>query len=318
MITECGSTPPGSQITVNVDVVNLGYSTPTPTVVPTATHTPPPATPSPTPTATPTLPPGDPYEPNDSYWQTYTIPGFQLNQEYIYNATISHSEDQDWFEFTIPQNSCEICKITVDLTNIPSGTDYDLELYGSDPLDPLDSSLNSGNQSENIGYNVSVSDEGDVFRVRVFPYYEFDPINQYQLKIKVTDLIPIAYEPNNHPEQAYALPVVDGQELEIVAAIWPADDVDWYKFYVDVPTESPLEGDQIVQLWLEDIPVGSNYDIQLFYATGELLSSSEHPQNGDEYISFQISESGWYYIRIRSIQGFSAEQGYKLRILYRE
>ena len=65
------------------------------------------------------------YEPNDDFSEAY-----RLSAPGTYCSYISTDSDEDYYRFDV--NTLGL--ITVDLTNIPSGTDYDIELYDSNQM----------------------------------------------------------------------------------------------------------------------------------------------------------------------------------------
>ena len=78
-------------------------------------------------------------------------------------ATISSSSDIDWFKFS---NTTATTKIKVTVTNIPTGTDYDLKLYNASGTQ-IGSSTNTGTSPETILYNTTVVGS---YYIKVFPW----------------------------------------------------------------------------------------------------------------------------------------------------
>lgn len=64
----------------------------------------------------------DTYEPNNDSSQAYALPGPGIYHSYIWTST-----DEDWYQL----NVTTLGPITIDLSNIPSGMDYDIEFYTS-------------------------------------------------------------------------------------------------------------------------------------------------------------------------------------------
>jgi hypothetical protein len=148
---------------------------PTDTPTPTATSPGPTDTPTPTPTATPTTVGAcpDTYEPNEDFGSAIAItPGVAI-QSYICDPN-----DQDWFRFDVTAGQT----ITVDLTNIPAGTDY--ELWLNDPNgDQVASSTNSGTADERIEHTAAMS---GAYRVLVNSFSGFDAANPYTLRVTLS------------------------------------------------------------------------------------------------------------------------------------
>ncbi len=134
--------------------------TPTPSRTPTSTATPhggvrrlyapwvgrqptPTPTRTPTPTATPTCP-NDPYEPNDTFVQAWgPLP---LSQDFwgFFNC---QTDERDFYFFNLSVQR----RVVITLVNIPTGSDYDLTLYGCANSGCLiQHSGNPGNANERI------------------------------------------------------------------------------------------------------------------------------------------------------------------------
>ncbi|GAB4578081.1 MAG: hypothetical protein Fur0022_08140 [Anaerolineales bacterium] len=320
--TVCDTNPQGGPIIVNVTTQNDSTPTPLPpTLTPTPTNTPAPtATPTPTATA-----PGDPYEPNETYNTAYNldddIPGeIDLDEIYtFFNAKISTSIDKDWFMFEVPGDldNCLVYELTTTLEDIPTGTNYDLELYGTDPFNPLDDSKNSGNVDEIIVYGYEPDPSGDVFRVRIYSASGSNPSQPYLFSLQVTCNLALAYEPNDKLGEAYELLLPNNEKILVKAALWPATDEDWFKVYLTPGVTDPPAGSQLLTLWLA-VPDGVDYQLALYRANGQLISVSTQPEGIGEYISYQISHLGWYYVRIyiNPISEDVSAEAYQLELLY--
>lgn len=325
LTTVCDPNPQGGPIIVNVTTQNNSTPTPLPpTLTPTPTNTPEPtATPTVTPTPTATVP-GDQYEPNETYNTAYDLNDdmgtIQLNQLYTFNAKISTAIDKDWFKFEVPGNlACQVYDLTLTLENIPPGVNYDLELYGSDPFTPLEYSDNTGNQDENLTYTYEPVTSGDTFRARIYSAGGFDPNQQYLFSIQVTCNFALAYEPNNTFADAHKLGTLPNNEKVMVqAAIWPTTDEDWFTFYLaPISTDPPSQG-QILTIWLE-VPAGMDYNLALYRSNGQLITASTQPEGTAEYISYQVTHPGWYYLRVYALPTITNETemlAYELELLY--
>jgi len=157
--------------------------TPTPTPTPTDTPTPTPThTPTPTPTSTPAgtkvyLPvilkaysaACARYEPNDSICDAHG----PLVSGQAYFAYVCEGDANDYYYFDISTHN----PITMDLTGIPDGADYDLFLY--DPSKTVvEESRASGSGDEHISHVPSVTGS---YYVRVWPYTGYSESTPYQL-----------------------------------------------------------------------------------------------------------------------------------------
>ncbi|GAB4581300.1 MAG: hypothetical protein Fur0022_40470 [Anaerolineales bacterium] len=325
LTTTCDPNPQSGPIIVNVTVQN-NNPTPTPvppTLTPTPTNTPEPtATPTVTPTPTAT-PPGDPYEPNNDFDHATPLDAIFIGTQQSRDATISTYYDEDWFVFHVPSGAnCPsgICTINAILSNIPAGTNYELALYEDDPNNFIAISDNLSNQSEALNYNFELdTSNGNTFRLQVFSSSGASSTQNYHLTLTVNDFSILAYEPNDKFTDAYDLSLSPGLATEIVAALYPATDEDWFKIYVNASSGAPPPGGQLLTLWL-NIPVGANYELALYDSRGHLITASTLPGDTPEYISYQISHTGWYYVRVYPSPEMEQEvvEPYELEILYQE
>ncbi len=151
-------------------------ATPSPTLV--ATHTPtstvtPTASPSGTATTTPSATPTDvvdPFEPNDAFDLAYGPLTFGVT----YAAYIWTADDWDYYKVDIP----DLGTLTLDLTNIPSGADYDLVLYDDERI-----WLAGSNTPDNVDeFIFHPALWPGTYYIAVFPFGEyFDQLQPYRL-----------------------------------------------------------------------------------------------------------------------------------------
>ncbi len=115
----------------------------------------------------------DAYEPNDNFTQAKPItPGTTIR------AYICTEGEQDYYKFTAAAGR----RITVRLTDIPAGQDYDL--YLSDPSQTqVASSTASGNADERIDYTATV---GGTYYVTVTGYSGYSTTQAYSLRVDVS------------------------------------------------------------------------------------------------------------------------------------
>lgn len=87
-------------------------------------------------------------------------------------------------------------------------------------------------------------------------------------------------------------------------------DNDWYSFPVTVPSGSARN----IDVYLQSIPPGANYNLELYSPSNQLLRSSTQPSNNDEFIRYYTTSSGAYRIRVYSASGFSHTDSYDFRV----
>lgn len=109
------------------------------------------------------------YEPNDSFTAAHPLGSGS------YCGYISSASDEDFYRLDVST----LGPIYVDLTSIPSHTDYDLQLYDND-MRLLDGSYSGLNYDEYIGFQPT---ETGSYYVRVYPYSGSNPDDAYQLTV---------------------------------------------------------------------------------------------------------------------------------------
>jgi hypothetical protein len=112
-------------------------------------------------------------------------------------------------------------------------------------------------------------------------------------------------EPNDRAEDANG-PLVSGVTYH---GTFPdeADEVDYY--YIQVATAS------LVELWLDHIPGGHDFDVYLRDANLAVKAKSDRAGNADEYLRAELPP-GRYYIQVYRRSGPGSPQPYHLRVTY--
>lgn len=87
---------------------------------------------------------------------------------------------------------------------------------------------------------------------------------------------------------------------------------EWDFYFIDLPT------DRVVEVWLQQIPPGHDYDLYLIDATNATIGYSANSGNADEYIrTAEQLPGGRYYVAVKGITGSSTTQAYSLRAVFR-
>ena len=110
------------------------------------------------------------------------------------------------------------------------------------------------------------------------------------------------YESNDTLADAYSvsLPFASGKNA------WLCDgDEDWFEFYGNKFKKK-------VKAKLQGLP--ENYDLEMYTASGTLLTSSTNSGTTDETITYTLSENGYYYIRVFAPDGDFSRDYYSLTI----
>jgi hypothetical protein len=92
-----------------------------------------------------------------------------------YYAYVCQGDENDYYYFDISA----LTPITIDLTNIPDGADYDLFLY--DPLKNVaEESRSPGNADERISHTPTITGR---YYIRVWPYKGYNDTSPYALLV---------------------------------------------------------------------------------------------------------------------------------------
>ena len=86
-------------------------------------------------------------------------------------------------------------------------------------------------------------------------------------------------------------------------------DEDWFQFYVSTAT-----GPRWIEVWLQSIPPGIDYDLALYSPTNTFLDVSNAYGNTDEYIKFWVDQSGDYRVRVYPYTGYNQSDSYQLKV----
>ena len=254
--------------------------------------------PTPTFTPTPTPDPCDAYGPNNSWTAAYgPLIGGQ-----IYRDALCGNDYSDWFFVDLTQ----VGSLTIDLTSIPAGANYDLWLYGNPPGDySLRRSTNPGNTDEYIEY---LAPAAGCYFIRITRAAgAYGSTGHYSLRMSMSTPTPTPgpcqrYEPNDTLATAFG-PLANGAVIE--AALCEGDSDDWYKVTLD--TAAALEAT------LDNLPAGTDYDLYLYSAAGGAsLALSANTGVTPEVIRVNLP-AGRYGLRVYPFSGRSP-QPYRLSV----
>ncbi|TYQ15501.1 UNVERIFIED_CONTAM: RHS repeat-associated protein [Acetivibrio alkalicellulosi] len=236
--------------------------------------------------------PPDMLEPNDCMG-TATV----ITHDSPHYATIHVNTDDDWYVF----NTNRTGKLHVSLTNIPTGCDYDLQVYKDGIY--LGGSFAGSNNDENF---IRLVENPGVYHIRVYSYSGSNPNSHYQIRVGV--YTPDSYEINDNINDVRLYGVPLELNSTIYGTIDNRKDDDYYKLIIEESTE--------VEILLQNIPSGRDYDLILYQYSQWQYNSIAHSLRGgnqDEIITLQL-EPGQYYIRVYSYNGYCEIQNYSLSI----
>lgn len=143
-------------------------------------------------------------------------------------------------------------------------------------------------------------------------YSAFSNPNSTATRLIVDDIQFVTYcanldtfEPNDTFNRAYDI----NPDETYTSYIWSTDDIDWYKFDVDVPVNK----ERLVEVGLENIPANANYNLAIYDSRGTELDVSENSGNNDETILVIANQNETYHIKVYPVEGtYSQNSRYKL------
>ena len=197
------------------------------------------------------------------------------------NATIHNITDQDWYRFTFQQAG----KLDIQLSNIPEGCNYELELYNS-ANEKIDESKQAAGSDEVIWRDVP---EGEYY-IKVYTTGGFDCENGYMLTV------------NRNIGLANALNISENSTS--TGKIAQDSGSNWYK------TSVTQAG--VFTLSLDNIPESCYYKLELYDAEGYKLIRSNNVSATQQSIDLVVDEPSDYYINVYSVFGSSESQAYTL------
>ena len=192
--------------------------------------------------------------------------------------------------------------LVVTLRDLPVGANYQIALYGT----------NGGKIGESTTPNVN---NVELFEVEVLPASAYHALrvarpttspntaNPYLARVATQGVC----EPNETRDQAHC--ALSSGVTHYATIESSQDQSDFY--YLDLSASHPIE------VWLQQIPAQTNYDLYLYDAAGVQIGSGTNGSNQDEHIAPVAATPGRYYIQVRQYSAYSATNTYRLRTVYR-
>lgn len=208
---------------------------------------------------------------------------------------INPQSDIDYYKKTFATSG----KATILLTSVPSNADYDLYVYDSN-YNQIGSGRNGSGQSESVTVDVVTN---KVYYFKVVSYSGFSATQNYAIATEITGGGD-SYEPNNSFSAASDLGIVSTNK-SIYATINSKYDMDYFKF--------KLNGAAQVSFYLNNIPSGCDYDLEIYDQNNNLIKSSSNNGTTSENIQLYLNPNKYYYIKVKSYSGMS-DSSYNLRI----
>lgn len=228
---------------------------------------------------------GDMYEPNNSTTDATSIG----NNFTTSSVNIDNTSDVDYYKFTLSSRS----NINIQLSNIPSGTDYEMKLFNSTETE-IGSSTAGGNTAESIPMTL----DAGTYYIKIYSFSGSSTSNYY-LQVSSTSLVSgDRYEPNDTISVATN---IASSSIVNDATLHSSSDIDYFKF--------ALNSKSNVNIGLSNIPTGTDYDIKVYNSAGSEVSSSTAGSNTSENISATL-DTGTYYVKAYSYSGSSTSPYY--------
>ncbi len=234
---------------------------------------------------------GDAYEPNNDGPSAYAV------TEGNYTPTMNPESDFDWFKFTIASQTY----VTLRLSNVPSGVDLVLKLYGPNSYTTMISMSDVGGLggSERI---FAVLSAGTYYAL---VHSGAGATNEQPYTLTLSYHID---EFENNDIGAYAYPLPEGSYLP---TIYPAGDNDWFAFTLSSTT--------MVHANVTNVPADIDIVLVLYgpnSTTTVIQTSDSSGSGGSEYFYRQLG-AGTYYMRVYDYQNddFSTS-AYRLTLRY--
>ena len=180
--------------------------------------------------------PTDTYEPNNTMAQAHLLPGPGVYHSYIWTDS-----DVDWYRFSIST----LGPVTIDLSNIPSGADYDIELFTGAELS-LGGSWMSGNNDERIVFHPT---QTGMYYLRIYSFIGSSQKQAYRLTL--------SYNGARGSGQIYGTVTNNGAPLGNVPVL-----LHYYNGYRSTRVSTLTDGAGKYTYWgLASLPVGHTYQV---------------------------------------------------------
>ncbi len=229
-------------------------------------------------------------------------------QSGVVDATIFPANDENWYKVYAPANAT----LQIALTNVPAGMRAGIETW--------DRNLNytwerqfASNNGDNLYLSYTVPSDG-MYYIRVNDQNGGAYLTPYRLSI--TGGTP-GYEPAFNPVTTETEPNGDsGMATDIplgttvTGTIDPADDYDWYRFYVNSPG--------ILTLSHTAIPAGITSEMWVFNGNKDQIGYRTTTNAGeDNVLVLPVTTGGYYYVRLADYgRDNSSTSAYALRAAF--
>ena len=216
-------------------------------------------------------------------------------------STDSDDRDVDYYEFTIEESY----EYIIELTNIPTGCDYDIKLYHKkktlllfNNYVQVDASAKGSNSDEVLNeYNNDEDEEyynylpKGTYVIEVYSYRGCSS-QRYSLHIGFRGLDD-DYEENDTQSNPYTLnlPSSSSYSTEIKATIDKNNDEDWYKIV-------PPSYNSTLTVNLHSPASNYKYNLELYRGSSKITNGFSSNVIDDQYTNIQLIQGMTYYVRV--------------------
>ncbi|MBP5411614.1 MAG: pre-peptidase C-terminal domain-containing protein, partial [Lachnospiraceae bacterium] len=238
----------------------------------------------------------DDYEKGDDKSKAYFLKRLDEQEVITINASISRSDDQDYYMFILPKNRVRgLVSDVITLTYDDEFGDLDLYLYDQNGKALLASSTNTVGGQERVTlaglkhgvyYAAVKSKDGSVGR--------------YQLTFDISndEVSPDKYENNDSMKNATKLYTLNGEKTLDGLSIHQYEKGNKVELDVDYFSFSILEKGSVDDyITLSCVPQLGDLDIEILNTDGDVVAYSRTAEN-DDTVSLKGLDVGEYYIRV--------------------
>ena len=244
----------------------------------------------------------DPYENNYDATHATLLPGSSIE------ATVFPGNDQDWFKIYASEGST----LSISVTEVPAEMRAYIQIWSRD-VDYKHVYEAANNKGDDVFLSYDVPSDG-VYYIRITDYDGRAHLMPYQMT--VTGGTP-NYEPpftpvtsENEPNGSYGDANDIGLDTDVTGTIDPADDYDWYRFYVNSAG--------IVVISHTDIPGEITSEMWVYNANKEQIDYRRTTEPGeDNVLTTTVTDGGYYFVRLADYEvNNSSSNSYTLHVTH--
>jgi hypothetical protein len=245
------------------------------------------------------IPVVDTYEPNNA------IGAATLLTESPVSAFIFRAGDEDWYRVFAPESAT----LSLSITGTPAAMRPSITVYDTN-MSYAYSAQTANNSGDNL-YHTYQAPAAGVYYVRVADINNGSHTTPYQFAVQggtLNHLPPFApvtqeVEPNNDSGQANDVSLAQN----ISGAVNPANDYDWFRYYVNAPG--------IVTIAHTGIPAAIRSEMWVYNADKSQIDYRLTTNKGENNVlTTTVDRAGYYFVRLRDNSSTGSTESYTLRV----